>query len=79
MVFLIQNTQNRDSRAIHLKLDELIYASKKANNHFMEAEDMSDEEIEKDKQMLIRISHARSEKKKIQKDTTPQGTSRIRN
>lgn len=63
MVFLIQNTQNRDSKAIHLKLDELIYASKKANNHFMTAEDMSDEEIEKDKQMLIRISHARREKR----------------
>src|SRR5690606_38974711 len=63
MVFIIQNTQNRDSKAIHLKLDELIYATKKASNRFMNVEELSDEEIEKDKRMLLRISRARKEKK----------------
>ena len=56
MVFVIQNTQNRDSKAIHLKLDELLYASKKAKDKFMDAEDMTDEELEKDKEDFVRIS-----------------------
>ena len=45
MVFLIQNTQNRDTAAIQLKLDELIRASE-ARNVFANLEDASDEEIE---------------------------------
>ena len=47
MVFLIQNTQNRDARAIHLKLDELIRASKKARNSLLDLEAMTDEEMDK--------------------------------
>jgi low affinity Fe/Cu permease len=46
MVFLIQNTQNRDARAIHLKLDELIRAGKQARNILVDAEDLTDEELE---------------------------------
>ena len=46
MVFLIQNTQNRDAHAIHLKLDELIHASKHARNLLIDLEDCTDEEIE---------------------------------
>ena len=45
MVFLIQNTQNRDARAIHLKLDELIRGNKGARNKLVDLEDCSDEEI----------------------------------
>lgn len=45
MVFLIQNTQNRDSHAIHLKLDELIRAVKKARNDLIDIEDTTDAEI----------------------------------
>lgn len=47
MVFLIQNTQNRETKAINLKLDELIRANKKARNRLIELEDLSDEELEK--------------------------------
>ncbi len=51
MVFLIQNTQNRDGKAVQLKLDELIRASKAARDNFMNIEDLSDEELaELDKQ-----------------------------
>lgn len=45
MVFLIQNTQNRDSKAMHLKLDELIRATQ-ARTAFVDLEDLSDEELE---------------------------------
>lgn len=44
MVFLIQNTQNRDSKAMHLKLDELILSGK-GRNSFIDIEDMSDQEL----------------------------------
>lgn len=45
MVFLIQNTQNRDSKEIHLKLDELIRAQKAARNELVDLEDCSDDEL----------------------------------
>ncbi len=47
MVFLIQNTQNRDSKAIHLKLDELLYGVKGARNSMIDLEHLSDQELEK--------------------------------
>lgn len=46
MVFLIQNTQNRDSHAIQLKLDELIRAVDAARNQLIDIEDNSDEVME---------------------------------
>src|SRR5919108_1056050 len=47
MVFLIQNTQNRDAKAMHLKLDELIRALRGARNQLVDLEDLSDEELKK--------------------------------
>jgi low affinity Fe/Cu permease len=52
MVFLIQNTQNRDARAMHLKLDELIRATPRARNEFMEAEEEDLDEIEREKEIV---------------------------
>jgi low affinity Fe/Cu permease len=46
MVFLIQNTQNRDARAIHLKLDEIIHSIRKASNDMISIENLSDKELE---------------------------------
>ena len=46
MVFLIQNTQNRDARAINLKLDELIRAIDKARDHMINIEKLSDVELD---------------------------------
>src|SRR5881396_1769748 len=45
MVFLIQNTQNRDAKAAHLKLDELIRALKDARNELVDLENLSDEDL----------------------------------
>ncbi len=47
MVFLIQNTQNRDSKATQLKLDELIRSVDGARNHLMDLEALSDEDLDK--------------------------------
>ena len=47
MVFLIQNTQNRDSKATQLKLDELLKTSKGARHDLIDLEDLSDDELEK--------------------------------
>ena len=46
IVFLIQNTQNRDARAIHLKLDEIIHAIKGARNEMIQIENLSDADLE---------------------------------
>jgi len=46
IVFLIQNTQNRDAQAIHLKLDELIRAIKGARNSLVDLENLADDELE---------------------------------
>jgi low affinity Fe/Cu permease len=45
MVFLIQNTQNRDAKAINLKLNELIYATAGAGDQMLDIEKLSDEEL----------------------------------
>ena len=46
MVFLVQDAQNRDAKALHLKLDELIRAVKEAHNEIIEIEGSSNNEIE---------------------------------
>ena len=47
MVFLIQNTQNHDSRALHLKIDELLVAVKEARTGLVDLDELSEEELDK--------------------------------
>ena len=48
MVFLIQNTQNRDAEAMHVKLDELIRSNKTAHNALLDLEDLEEDEEDKE-------------------------------
>ena len=63
MVFLIQNTQNRDAKTFHLKLDELIHAIKGARNQMIDLEDMTDEELAEIKKEFQRISGRRQQER----------------
>ena len=58
VVFLIQNSQNRDSRAINLKLDELIRSTERAHNEMIDIERLSDKELES---LAKRYEHIRQE------------------
>jgi low affinity Fe/Cu permease len=55
MVFLIQNTQNRDAKAVQLKLDELIRALRGARNKLVDLEELSDEELKALKKEFQRL------------------------
>ena len=62
MVFLIQNTQNRDAKAIHLKLDELIRGVHGARTHLVNLEEFSDDELEALQKQFARLQ-SRAERK----------------
>jgi low affinity Fe/Cu permease len=47
MVFLIQNTQNRDSEALHVKIDELIRANARADNALLDLEDLEEQDLDR--------------------------------
>src|SRR5213596_692409 len=55
MVFLIQNTQNRDAKAMHLKLDEMIRAMKGARNQLVDLENLSDQDLKKLEEQFRRL------------------------
>ena len=59
MVFLIQNTQNRDAKALHLKLDELIRSIKGARNALIDLEEMSEEELEQLQRQFVKLRSRR--------------------
>jgi low affinity Fe/Cu permease len=56
MVFIIQQTQNKDTIAIHLKLDELLASSDMASNRLVDAEDLTEEELRVLKKFYTRLS-----------------------
>lgn len=66
MVFLIQNTQNRDAKAIHLKLDELIKAVKGARTRLVDLEELSDKELEELEEEFRRV-HDMADRKHARK------------
>jgi low affinity Fe/Cu permease len=56
MVFLIQATQNRDSQALHVKLDELIRAVKGARNSMLDLDSLSDEELDRLHEHFVKLA-----------------------
>ena len=63
MVFLIQNSQNRDGEALQIKLDELIRIQKKANNALMDLEDLSEEELDEVRAEFVKLAQEQRERK----------------
>jgi low affinity Fe/Cu permease len=63
MVFLLQNTQNRDSEALQIKLDELIRSVKAARNEMMDLEDLDEEELDKIKEQYMSFARKAEEMK----------------
>ncbi|MCG2794223.1 MAG: low affinity iron permease family protein [Weeksellaceae bacterium] len=56
MVFLIQKSQNKDSKAIQLKLNELIAASKQASNRMVDIEDLTEKELDQLHRYFVKIA-----------------------
>ena len=68
MVFLIQHAQNRDTQAIHVKLDELIRATKGAHNRLIALEDQSEEELAKAREELRRVAEKADEATRLMQE-----------
>ena len=70
MVFLIQNTQNRDSQAMQIKLDELIRAHQGAHNAIIELEELSDKQLEDFRKQYAELARiAREDLRRGRSDT----------
>lgn len=70
MVFLIQNTQNRDSAAMQIKLDELIRANKDAHNALLDLEELTEKELNQLRSKYEELAaKARADLRKGRKDT----------
>lgn len=74
MVFVIQNTQNRDGAAVQIKLDELIRAMNGAHNALLDLEELSEAEIEAFRNKYLQLAEdARSEVRRAESDTGTPG------
>src|SRR6185436_10134846 len=68
MVFLIQHTQNRDAKALHLKLDELLHAVSGARNRLVHLEELSDEELNA---LELEFHRVHAQKERERSETSP--------
>ena len=75
MVFLIQNSQNRDSAAIQLKLDELIRSSRGAHNGLLDLEELSESELEEFRARYVQM--AEEAREEIRRGASDEGTPKI--
>ena len=70
MVFVIQHSQNKDTMALHLKLNELISATKSASNRLIDIEDLSEQELETLKKFYVTLSDLAKKEKDISRTHT---------
>ncbi len=75
MVFLIQNTQNREGSAMQLKLDELLRAVRGAQNSFVKLEDLREEDLERLKERYTELAE-RARRREGDPGSTPQPEAR---
>lgn len=75
MVFLIQNTQNRDSEAIQIKLDELIRCSKEAHNSLLDLEELEEDELDKIRDTYENL--AKKARKDLRKGNSDKGSPEV--
>ena len=61
MVFLIQNTQNRDTEALQIKIDELIRVQQEANNALLDLEELDDEELDRIRAVYLALARKERE------------------
>jgi low affinity Fe/Cu permease len=62
MVFLIQNTQNRDTEALQITLDELIRAQQEAHNVLLDLEELDDEELDRIRDTYLALARQQCER-----------------
>jgi len=70
MIFLIRNSQNRESEAVQLKLDELIRATKEAQNTLLDIEELSEEDLDRIKTRFERLASQARKKLVTDNDVT---------
>ncbi|MET0815838.1 MAG: low affinity iron permease family protein [Pseudoxanthomonas sp.] len=74
MVFLIQNTQNRDTEAMQIKLDELIYVTRQANNELLDLEELEEAELDQLRQRYEDMARkAKAERARKLEDKSSKG------
>ena len=77
MVFLIQNTQNRDTEALQIKLDELIRSMKNAHTVLLDLEELEDEELDRIRQSYLEL--AQEARKNLRRGKDDRGVPELQN
>jgi low affinity Fe/Cu permease len=72
MVFLIQNTQNRDTEALQIKLDELIRSLESAHNALLDLEELDDEELDLIREDYLKLAKAARERSRSKRSKSSQ-------
>ena len=70
MVFLIQNTQNRDTEALQLKIDEIIRSLKNAKNEVLDLEELDDKNLDEIRGEYLKLAEKARKEKNVRKETS---------
>jgi low affinity Fe/Cu permease len=73
MVFLIQNTQNRDTEALQIKLDEIIRSLRGARNEVLELEELDEEELDEIREEYLKLAHRARDLREVREEKKKSG------